>query len=361
MSIHAHVVVDARGVDVRLDVPDGQTVALLGPNGSGKSTVLGAIAGILSPDRGRIVVNGRTLFDVGARADAGPDGRTPIDVPAHRRGVALLAQDPLLFPHLTARENVAFAPRSRGDGRAAARTIADARLGDVGAAALADTLPHRLSGGQARRVAVARALAADPVALLLDEPLVALDVAGRDEVRRVLASALAAVPGIVVTHDPLDALLLADRAVVLDAGRIVEDAATADLLAHPRTAFSARLAGVALVAGVVQGTGLVDATGLRIPGDPGPLAEGTPAFAAVPPDAVTVRADTLPARIDDAEGAPRVTHLDVVAGRLRVTAGGLVGTAADGADARAFAPGSPVLLDVDPRLVRLYAREPDVS
>lgn len=338
MSVRAHVVVAARGIDVEIDIPDGQTVALLGANGSGKSTVLGAIAGLVTPDRGHIAVGDRTLFATAPRAD----------VPPHRRGVALLAQQPLLFPHLTARENVAFAPRSRGARRAAATAVAEARLAEVGGLSWADARPHELSGGQAQRVAVARALAADPQLLLLDEPLTALDVGARDELRGVLATALGAVPGILVTHDPVDALLLADRAIVLADGRVVDDASVHDLLERPRSDFAARLAGVALVAGIIAGDGVAAPDGRVIPGDVGALRDGAAVFAAVPADAVTI--------LPDPRGADLVEHVALAAGALRVTAGGLTGRIADEHDARAFAPGTRVRVQVDPQRVRIYPR-----
>lgn len=257
MSVHARIAARARGVDVALDVASGATLALLGENGSGKSTVLNAIAGLVRPDRGEVVVGGRMLFGVA------PDGRG-VDVPVHDRRVALLAQQPLLFPHLSARENVAFAPRSRGASRPAARAIADARLAEVGATELADARPGELSGGQAQRVALARALAAEPDLLLLDEPMSALDVASRDDVRRALTAALRGRTAIFVTHDPLDALLLADDAIVLDRGRVAERGAPRDLLAAPQTPFAARLAGVALVSGVVHDEATVTVDGHRV-------------------------------------------------------------------------------------------------
>lgn len=364
MSLRAQIVARARGVDVAIDMPDGQTVALLGANGSGKSTVLHAIAGLLTPDRGHVALGDRTLLataNPAAKTTANPGARTRrTDVPAHRRGIALLAQQPLLFPHLTARENVAFAPRSRGARRAAARDVADARLAEVGALAWAEAYPHELSGGQAQRVAVARALAADPQLLLLDEPLTGLDVGSRDELRRVLAAALTSVPGILVTHDPVDALLLADRAIVLADGRVVDDAPVDELLAAPRSAFGARLAGVALVEGVAAAGGLAAPAGRVIPGDPGGLALGTPALAAIPAEAVTVALD--------ADGADRVSHVEVIGGALRVTAGGLTGGvvreaagAGDPPGARAFLPGTRVHVRVDPGRVRIYPRARDVS
>ena len=162
--------VEERGVDVALEVAAGETLAVLGPNGSGKSTALWVTAGLVQPDAGRVVLDGRVLTDVGP-------GRPGVRVPPHARRTALLGQEPLLFPHLDAVENVAFGPRSSGTPRAAARQDAQRWLDEVGVGELAARRPSQLSGGQAQRVAVARALAGRPGLLLLDEPLAALDVA----------------------------------------------------------------------------------------------------------------------------------------------------------------------------------------
>ena len=169
----------------RCSLGAGETVAVLGPNGAGKSTLLSIIAGLLRPDAGRAELDGdRVLFDLGA-------GRAHLDAPPHPRGTALLAQEPLLFPHLSALDNVAFGPRSAGASSAAARETARHWLAEVDAAALADRRPGQLSGGQAQRVAVARALAADPELLLLDEPMAALDIHAAPLLRRLLKRVLA--------------------------------------------------------------------------------------------------------------------------------------------------------------------------
>src|SRR5690606_31137365 len=167
MSLSAEVRVHrgAFTLDVTLAVGPAQVVTVLGPNGAGKSTLLAALAGLIRPDAGRIELGGRTLVDV-ARGTHQP--------PQHRR-VGLVLQDYLLFPHLSALENVAFGPRSRGTGRREARAVAGQWLERVGIGALAGRRPHELSGGQAQRVALARALAADPQLLLLDEPPAAPD------------------------------------------------------------------------------------------------------------------------------------------------------------------------------------------
>lgn len=228
----------ARGVRLALTVGDGETVAVMGPNGAGKSTLFGLCAGLLRPDAGSVALAGRVLAD--ARGTW---------VPPHRRGVALLAQEPLLFPHLSVLENVAFAPRAAGAPRDEARAAAGRWLREVDAEELAGRRPAELSGGQAQRVAIARALAAEPRVLLLDEPFAALDVAAAAALRRLLRRVLAGRTALVITHEPLDAHLLADRVVVLESGRVDESGPTADLLDRPRSRFAAGLAGLNFIEG----------------------------------------------------------------------------------------------------------------
>ena len=197
-------------LDVAITVDPGDVLAVLGPNGSGKSTLLDVLAGLLRPDAGHVRVGGRTLTDSG------------VHVPPHRRGVGLLAQQPLLFPHLTALANVAFGPRAQGMSRRAATARARELLDAVDVAGLADRRPAQLSGGQQQRVALARALAAGPDLLLLDEPLAALDVDTMPAMRALLRRTIrdSGRTAVLVTHAALDALVLADRVIVLsDGGR----------------------------------------------------------------------------------------------------------------------------------------------
>nr|WP_202387191.1 ATP-binding cassette domain-containing protein [Nocardioides flavescens] len=340
-----------RDVEVALEVADGETLALLGPNGSGKSTALGVVAGTLVPERARVVLGGRVLTDVGS-------GARGTRVAPHARRTALLGQDALLFPHLSALDNVAFGPRSTGARRASARRTAQRWLDEVGVGELAERRPAQLSGGQAQRVAVARALAAEPDLLLLDEPMAALDVAVLPELRRTLRRVLAERTTIVVTHDPLDALMLADRVVVLERGRVVEQGVSQEVLSRPRSAFAARLAGLDLVVGTWRDGAVVDADGRavhgRVVGEP--PAEGAAAVATFRPGAVAVYREAV-------AGSPRnafdvvVTEIEPTADLIRVHAGALhADVTVQAAAELGLEPGLRVVLVVKATEVAVYAR-----
>jgi thiamine transport system ATP-binding protein len=187
--------------DVSLSVPDGDVVALLGPSGSGKSTLLRVIAGLVTPDSGRVQVRG---VDVTAR-------------PTHLRGVGMVFQDNQLFPHLSVLDNVAFGPKMTGVTRSERTGRASRWLGRVGLAGFEDRRVTDLSGGEAKRVALARTLAAEPSALLLDEPLTGLDRELHDRLAGELGTLLrdAHVTTLLVTHDRDEADTIADRTVQL--------------------------------------------------------------------------------------------------------------------------------------------------
>ena len=223
----------------------GEVLAVLGPNGSGKSTLLGAVAGLTPLSGGRITLDGAVLDD----ADDGTF------VEAAARPVGFVFQDYRLFPHLSVLDNVAFSPRARGLGRGASRAVAQAWLARLGLAELSRRRPADLSGGQAQRVALARALAGDPALLLLDEPLSALDARTRLDVQTELKRHLAdfAGPCLLVTHDPLEALVLADRLLVLEHGRVVQEGTPAEVARRPATEYVARLVGLNLYAGTADG------------------------------------------------------------------------------------------------------------
>jgi molybdate transport system ATP-binding protein len=254
--------VASRNFDLEFTVMPGETVAILGPNGAGKSTLLGLIAGTIRADAGSATLGKDTLFHHASNHAT----NHATFVPPHSRGVSLLSQDALLFPHLTVLENVAFGPRSSGMKARPARDIAREWLAVVNALDLQNRSSRHLSGGQAQRVAVARALASEPRLLLLDEPLAALDVAVAPALRRLLKGVLADRTALIVTHDVLDALTLADRVIVVEGGRIVEQGLTREVLSRPRSVFSARLAALNLLTGVRTATGLRTGRGAEVIG-----------------------------------------------------------------------------------------------
>jgi molybdate transport system ATP-binding protein len=349
MSLQVSASVVERGFDLSLEVGEGEVVAVLGPNGSGKSTTLSVIAGLLRPDSGMVTLDGRMLYDVGAR------GRPRAWVPPHDRGVALLAQEPLLFPHLSARDNVAFGPRSAGQSRRTSRATAEHWLAEVDATQYADRRPAKLSGGQAQRIAVARALAAEPRLLLLDEPMAALDVDVAPAVRQMLRRVLAGRSAVIVTHDILDALLLADRIVVLEDGHVVEEGPTAQVIAQPRSPFAARIAGLNMVRGIRDGDGVRAPDGLLVEGlADAPVAQGEPAVAVFRPSAVGVFREAP-------GGSPRnvlrvtISELEPVGEQIRVRAAGLSADVTAAAVAELdLAPGTPVVFAVKASEVAVY-------
>jgi molybdate transport system ATP-binding protein len=229
-------------LDVRLQAAAGEVVALLGPNGAGKSTVLSCLAGLLPVDAGHVRLG----------SDVHDDPAGGVFVPPQARGVGVVFQDYLLFPHLSAQDNIAFGLRAAGRSRRQARSTATEWLARMDLPGLATARPAALSGGQAQRVALARALAPEPHLLLLDEPLAALDAGARALVRAQLRQHLRDFTGctVLVTHDPLDAMVLADRVVVVEQGRVVQTGPPAQVARAPRTAYVAGLVGLNLYRGV---------------------------------------------------------------------------------------------------------------
>ena len=294
-------------------VESGEVVALLGPNASGKSTTFRCLAGLLPIDEGRIELDGIVLDDPSERTFISPE----------KRPVAVVFQQYLLFPNLTALENVAFGLRARGVSKTDARARAGEWLERVGLGSFAGHKPQALSGGQAQRVALARAMGTEPRLLLLDEPLAALDVGTRGDVRRDLRRQLATFDGVrlLVTHDPVDAYALADRVVILEAGRIVQSGTLADVSAQPRSRYIADLVGVNLLSGTGSNGTVTTAGGGRIvPLEP---VDG-PAFAVIQPNAVAIYSSP------PEEGSPRnvwpatVADIDPQADRVRVRLTGAV-------------------------------------
>jgi molybdate transport system ATP-binding protein len=216
------------------------------------------------------------------------DPAAGVFVAPEHRPVSLMFQDGVLFRHLSALDNVAFGLRARGVRKSAANARAQALLERLGLGAEARAKPGALSGGQAQRVALARALAVEPHALLLDEPLAALDARTRVDVRRMLREQLATFDGtrVLVTHDPLEALTMADRIVVVEAGRVVQTGTPEDIRRHPQSPYVAALLGVNLLAGRLAGGGrmVLDAGGeLHVTGD-----DTGPAIAIIDPNAISL-------------------------------------------------------------------------
>ncbi|MFI1197996.1 ABC transporter permease [Streptomyces sp. NPDC020883] len=288
--------------ELTLRAEPGTTIAVVGPNGAGKTTLLRALLG-LTP-RARAVLR---LGESDATA-----------LPPHRRGVAWVPQDGALFPHLTALANTAYGLRAQGVRRAEARRTAQQWLDRLGVGALAHRRPAQLSGGQAQRVALARALAARPRLLLLDEPLAALDQTTRAHVRHTLRSHLAGFGGVclIVTHDPVEAVSLADRVLVLDGGRALQDAPPADVTRHPRSPWVARMLGRNAWPGTAAGDGLALTGGGHLVAAE-PLPDGTAALAVIAPEAVSVH-------VEKPAGSPRnvwagtVREITAAGSRLRV-------------------------------------------
>ncbi|GAB2634446.1 ABC transporter ATP-binding protein [Kribbella swartbergensis] len=311
MTLYADVRV-ARGafnLAMELTIEPGEVVALLGPNGAGKTTALRAIAGLLPLGGGRICL-GDEVWDEPPRVFRTPD----------RRPIGVVFQDYLLFDHLSCLENVAFGLRARGVDKHTARAEAARWLDTVGLSSYARSRPRSLSGGQAQRVALARALATDPELLLLDEPLAALDASTTLHVRAELGQHLQRFPGctLLVTHDPLDAMVLADRLVIVENGRVVQEGRPTDIARRPRTDYVAQLVGLNLYRGTASGTTVALSDGGTIT-----LAEPTtgPVHVAFPPTAVSLYPQPP-------SGSPRNTWPAVVTGieqhahtvRVRLTA-----------------------------------------
>ena len=273
-------------LDAALTAPDAGVLVLVGESGSGKTTLLRAIAGLLPPDRGRIAIGARVLDDTAAG----------IHVPARERPVGYVPQDYALFPHLDARENVAFGLRARGDRGREVRARAEGALERLGVAGLAEQRPHQLSGGQQQRVALARALVLEPAILLLDEPLAAVDPATRRAVRAELRRLLAELScvSVFVTHSPAEAIAFGERIAVLEGGRVTQQGPRAGLLHQPRTRYVADFLGTNLFRARVSRRDGSGVTVLAVDGGEIQSAEsdlGDEVFAVVDPRDITLSAE----------------------------------------------------------------------
>ncbi len=348
-GLSARVVVD-RGtfrLDAEIAVAPGEVVAVLGPNGAGKSTLLRSVCGLVPIDDG--------LIELGGVVVDHPQSGAWVGVAQRRVGVVF--QDYRLFPHLSVLDNVAFGPRTAGRSRAESRARARTWISRLGLEPLADRRPAQISGGQAQRAALARALAADPAVLLLDEPMGALDVSTRLDVRGELRAHLHeyAGPTLLVTHDPLDALVLADRIVVLEDGRVTQQGLALEVARRPATTYIARLLGLNLLRGraldgdiAVEGGGVLHAPDVAAHGD---------VLVAVRPSAVALHAHRP-------EGSARNVWQGVVDGvepigdRVRVTVSGEPTVMVDVTPAAVVdlgvAPGLPVWLSTKATELEVY-------
>ncbi|MEO6503195.1 MAG: ABC transporter ATP-binding protein [Jatrophihabitantaceae bacterium] len=364
--------VERGGFRLALDfsVAAGEVLGVLGPNGAGKTTLLRTLAGLDALTRGRIELAGAVLDD--------PDRQ--LFMPPERRPVGLVFQNYRLFPHLTVRDNVAFAARARGARRQPARRRAEDWLHRLGLAEFADRKPAQLSGGQAQRVALARALAADPGLLLLDEPLAALDARTRLEVRGELRRHLRAFggPSLVVTHDPLEAMVLTDRLLVIEDGRMVQQGTPAEVARRPASQYVARLVGLNLYPGVFGADAAVtidsDAGGgvLHARGDgagSGTSGDGTSDGSSRPAPGGRVLVAVRPSAISLHTERPRhasprnvwpgtVTGVELLTDRVRVQVSGsppaLVDVTPDAVAELDLAAGSPVWLSAKATEVDCY-------
>jgi molybdate transport system ATP-binding protein len=316
-------------LEVDFGVAPGEVLGVIGPNGAGKTTLLRALAGLLALTEGSIELNGQPLDD--AAGD--------LFLTAEQRPIGLVFQNYRLFPHLSVRDNVAFASRSQGTTRRIAAASADRWLQRLGLTEFADRKPKQLSGGQAQRVALARALAAEPGLLLLDEPLAALDARTRQEVRGELRRHLVDFEGptLFVTHDPLEAMVMTDRLLVIEDGRIVQEGSPASVARRPATQYVARLVGLNLYAGRRNGTSVaLDAGGTLVAtaGSDGHGPDGR-VLVALPPSAISLHTE------QPLHSSPRnvwpgtIAGLELLIDRVRVQVGG--------------AP--PALVDVTPAAV----------
>jgi molybdate transport system ATP-binding protein len=312
LDVAARLTLGALDLDMELSIDEGEVVALLGPNGAGKTTLLRAIAGLVPLASGHVRLDGHVL----------EDAATGFYVPTEQRPIGFVFQDYLLFPHLSVQDNVAFGLRSRGARAKVAAEKALQWLDRVGLKSYARVKPAELSGGQRQRVALARALAPDPRLLLLDEPLAALDVTTRADVRRDLKRHLASFQGIrlVVTHDPLEAMALADRLIVMERGRLVQTGTPAEVTERPRSQYVADLVGVNLLRGEAN------LGSVRIPDGPVVAAAGAETgevFAVIHPRAVSIHRK-------HPEGSPRnvwrgrASGIELMGDRVRVRVDGEV-------------------------------------
>lgn len=270
-------------VEARFTVASGRAVALLGPNGAGKSTIVRALAGLAPLERGRVSLSGAALDDTQARLHSAPQARR----------IGVVFQDSRLFPWMSALDNVAYGLRAQGSPRRDARATASRWLERLGAGRLAERKAAGLSGGETQRVALARAMAIDPALLLLDEPFASLDIESREETRRALAEAISSArcPRLLVTHDPVDALTLASHIVILEGGRVTQNASMEEICVRPASAYAASVVGLNLFRGVVRSDGsqrTLEGAGFRLHVAEHACRDGSEGLATLAPSAVAL-------------------------------------------------------------------------
>jgi molybdate transport system ATP-binding protein len=333
-------------LDTAFTVASGEVLALLGPNGSGKSTTLRALVGLLPLSGGRIVLDGTVLEDPAQR----------VKIPPEQRPISLMFQDYLLFPHLSALENVAFGLRATGTDKKAARDKASQTMARLGLDGLAEARPGSMSGGQQQRVAMARALVTDPKLLLLDEPLAALDVSTKTDLRRLLREVLrqSEAANVLVTHDLLDAVALGDRMVVIENGAIVQTGTPAEVTARPRSRYVADLVGVNLLRGTAHGTMLeLDGGGELICAEP---ATG-PVLAVIAPAGVSVHRQR-PEGQEHNTWPGQISAVDLMGDRVRVRMDGtpaITGEVLPAAvDELKLDDGGELWASIDPAAITVY-------
>lgn len=353
LRVEATTRLGAFTLDVALAVPAGACLALAGPSGAGKTSVLRVVAGLVHPERGRVTCGDEMWLDTDRGVDVTPD----------RRRCGYVFQEYALFAHLRAWQNVAYP--MRGLDRAERRRRALALLDRFGVAHLGDARPRTLSGGERQRVAVARALARPPAALLLDEPLSALDTRSRTAGGRELAAVLAetGVPTLLVTHDFTEAGLLGDRVGVIDGGRVIQVGTAGELAASPASAFVADFTGAVVLTGTARpghdGLTLValDDGGTVLSTEPG---EGPVAVSVYPWEIALV-----PAGVERSGSAQnhlpvRVVTVTAVGNRVRAGLAAPQALTAELSDASAreldLAPGAPVIATWKATATRLLPR-----
>ena len=299
MSLHVRT---EGWLDLEITSEPGTTLAVVGPNGAGKTTLLRAMAGLPASATARVQLDGR---DLGA-------------LPPHRRGVGWVPQAGVLFPHLSALDNAAYGVRATGRSRREARATASEWLRRLDVDHLGDRRPSTLSGGESQRVVLARAFAAGPGLMLLDEPLSALDATVRSATRSLLRQHLTSYDGVclLVTHDVVEAVALADRVLVLDNGRLVQDGTPAEVTRSPRSRWVAELFGWNAIAGTTSLHGVAVAEGFEVVAAE-PLPPGVEALACIAPSAVALHRER-PAGSPRNAWSGRVLEVVPSGSRLRV-------------------------------------------